>query len=453
MTFVHEVQKFRGVQRLFLAILLAGVWNLTSCRTTETAPEAGLKDTPPGGSAAPTQNPFAIFQVPGCLPQCSSSDQQQLAANSPTEAAIVKAIGDARETVDFSMYTFSRKPIFDALVDAARRGVRVRGVVDRAQFKTTSDLCKPGGCSFPDLGAAWLTSPIETRLERVSADPMWRDGSNTDKLAVLLTGLATVENTDSGVRPAPGSDRLVHNKYVLVDRKILLSGSGNWSSTAVSVNLENLMRFERESSPEILDGIICSFELFWQGDSNTISQNIGACQREDLLYLSPAPRGGPQPRIIKAINDATVSIDIAMHHLVDPDSLGALRVARERGVRIRIATDDDHCNARADRLFHELLAAGAEVRYVPTSCSIFQLSHSKYGIFDDSLVINGSANWSRAGLRRNYENFTLMRSSVEVSAFRSNFQKLWELGVPGNACQCDRTLQACREKYCMDRPR
>jgi phosphatidylserine/phosphatidylglycerophosphate/cardiolipin synthase-like enzyme len=161
---------------------------------------------------------------------------------------------------------------------------------------------------------------------------------------------------------------------------------------------------------------------------------------------------GPQARILAAINSSAASIDISMHHLADPKMFTALVAARGRQVAVRLIVDDDDCNARPDPNFLGLIEAGAKVRYVPTSCKIFQLSHSKYGIFDDNLVINGSANWSKAGLRRNYENFVEIkaeRSAGAVAEFRKNFTRLWDIGMESAACQCDRATPACAERYCF----
>jgi phosphatidylserine/phosphatidylglycerophosphate/cardiolipin synthase-like enzyme len=420
------------------SIYLIALVLLFNCKTR--SDELRLKDI---------SSETAYFQLPGCLPNCTSADQKTLVLNSAIEAKIIQSISQAKTSVQFSMYTFSRKPIFEALIAAIDRGVRVQGVMDRAQFKTTKDYCKAGGCNIlvEGLGADWLSLSLKDRLERVSQLPLYRDGTNTDKLATVIEGL----NQGSGIRPLPGGDRLVHNKYILVDDKNLLSGSGNWSSTAVSVNIENLVSYDREDFPEILTGIKCSFDLLWQGDPNLISQKISACQSIDHLYLSPSPRddAGPQARILKAINDATSQIDIAMHHLADPDVYVALENAARRGIAIRLVVDDDDCNQEPEPKLASLLAAGARMKFVPTTCSIFQLSHSKYGIFDRSVVINGSANWSKAGLKKNYENFVVLRDPLITTSFNNNFETLWNIAVEKNSCMCDTTTTACKEKYCL----
>jgi phosphatidylserine/phosphatidylglycerophosphate/cardiolipin synthase-like enzyme len=410
------------------------------------------KTNAPVNSLSDVEGDSVLFQVPSCLPSCTAADQAALVANSEFEKTIVTAIESANTSVQFSMYTFSRKPIFEALLAAAARGVRIQGIMDRAQFKTTAAACKPGGCQFgaPFSGPDWSAMTISDRRTRAEIEPIFSGGSNTDKLAVLLFGSLD----GSGIRSLPGGDRLVHNKYVLIDGKTLLSGSGNWSSTAVSLNLENLITYSDTSSPEIVGGIRCSFDLLWAGDPNLITQNIAGCQKVDHLYLSPAPSEdrGPRARILNAIASSSSSIDISMHHLADPEVFQALEGARTRNVAVRMIIDDDDCNAKEDPLFTSLIRSGAKVKYMPTSCKLFQLSHSKYGIFDDQFVINGSANWSKAGLKKNYENFVVINSSDSSNAvgkFRDNFSTLWGLGQEEAACKCDITSAQCREQYCI----
>ena len=382
-------------------ISLLILFSATSCRSTGDLAESKVLSL---------SAPSVIFQKPECLPGCTATDQAKLTENSLIEREFITAIKAAKHDIEFSQFTFSRKPIFDALSEASARGVRVRGIMDRAQLKGS--------------------------------------GTNSDKLAVALNALPN----GSGVKTAPGKDRLVHNKFAIIDREILLTGSGNWSSTAVSVNLENLTKFTSLDQPEILKSYGCMFDLVWKNDPDAIAKEMPGCQIKDKTYFSPAARqgAGPQDAVLNSIDSAKQQIDIAMHHLVDPDSLAALGRAKSRGVTVRIAVDDDDCNMTEDVLT-KLESDGVEIRYVPTSCKIFQLSHSKYGVFDNAIVINGSGNWSRSGLTRNYENF--FKSAELAPAFSDHFNWLWTHGQTKAQCQCDRTKPECVAKYCLDQQR
>jgi hypothetical protein len=55
------------------------------------------------------------------------------------EAIDVAMIDQARETIDIAMYAFTDRPIADALVRAAKRGVRIRIYRDRLQVRDRGD--------------------------------------------------------------------------------------------------------------------------------------------------------------------------------------------------------------------------------------------------------------------------------------------------------------------------
>lgn len=388
-----------------------------------------------------------LFQRPDCLPRCTAEDQARLQNSSEIEATYIAAIKNARTSIDFSQFTFSRKPVFDALVDAAQRGVKIRGIMDRAQFKTTINYCQTNGCMLPPpfSEAPFVSAPVNIRLSMIQNEAAFKNGTMTDKLVILLSSLPT----GSGVKPAPGKERLVHNKFVLIDNLSLLSGSGNWSSTAGSVNLENLTRFDSTNSAEIPKAFLCMFDVVWSGDPNLIAQKLPACQLPGKVYFSPAGRGsaGPQNAILSSIDSTTSTVDIAMHHLVDPEVIQSLINAKKRGVTVRVAVDDDDCNMKEDSLT-KLEGNGIDVRYVPTSCKIFQLSHNKYGVFDKTTVLTGSGNWSKSGLGKNYENF--VESKQLAADFHGHFEWVWSQGVAKSQCQCDTSKPECIEKFCLN---
>ena len=51
--------------------------------------------------------------------------------------------------------------------------------------------------------------------------------------------------------------------------------------------------------------------------------------------------------------------------------------------------------------------------------------HHKFAIIDDTLVINGSYNWTKGARFDNKENLTLTNSPKAVQGFKSEFERLW----------------------------
>lgn len=401
--------------------------------------------------AGPSGAPVHLFNLPSCIPDCGREDQATLTLTSPVEDAVVAAINAATSSVAFSQYTFSRKPILDALIAAHARGVKVRGIVDEGQLRSLAEFCRQESCTglpAPFSTPTYQVSDITARRAIAEGDDLYRNGSNSEKLALLLHNAS-----DGSGLHFVGGRRLMHHKFVLVDDQNLLYGSGNWSSTAVSVNLENLNIAEKGTDPVIINAFSCMFEALWGPVQQRVSASA-ACQRGGV-YFSPA--GSSDVTVVKdliqTIDTSVSSIEVSMHHLVHPEILSKLAAAAERGVKVRILTDDDHCITKYLPDVARIIRAGGQVRFVPTTCDIFQLSHNKFGVFDRRKVINGSGNWSIAGLERNFENFISTSEDLTTRAYSEAFDKLWALGVTKDACSCDPSTASCRERYCIGRPR
>jgi phosphatidylserine/phosphatidylglycerophosphate/cardiolipin synthase-like enzyme len=384
------------------------------------------------------------FQMPDCDGACTKEDMNRLIENSQAEASIVRLINEAKSTIEFSMYTFSRKPIFFALLDASKRGVKIRGIVDHKQFRKTKSYCNNSGCTFDGIinSDQYLSSNIDERIELLKDLELFNKGSLTDKLAILL--YKKIEN--SAMKPSSGKSKIMHNKFVLVDSSELYSGSGNWSYTAMSVNFENYTHYTKEDSEVVLNAFSCSFEALWNNDSTRISTALAECQNNDQVYFTPF--NGPykksiSSKIIHSINNSKKIIKISMHHLVHKGILSALEKALDRKIEVRVIFDDDDCN-KEDLKISRLKMLGAKVRYMVTNCSLFQLAHNKYGIFDDTFTINGSANWSKAGLGKNYENF-VVQTGASNESFLNHYNMQWDMAVEKSVCECDRSTPECQK--------
>ena len=105
---------------------------------------------------------------------------------------IVGLLASSRECVDICVFTITDNRISDAILDAHRRGVRVRVISDNDK---ATDL-----------------------------------GSDVDRLAREGVPVAVDR-----------SDKHMHHKFALFDRKQVLTGSYNWTRSAAQYNQENIV--------------------------------------------------------------------------------------------------------------------------------------------------------------------------------------------------------------------
>lgn len=116
------------------------------------------------------------------------------AAFSPggAQALVLREIGSATRSIDLAAYSFTSPKIAQALVDAHKRGVRVRAVLDKSQL------------SERYTGATFLANTgIEVRINSRYA--------------------------------------IMHNKFLVIDGQTVQTGSFNYTRAAVERNAENVI--------------------------------------------------------------------------------------------------------------------------------------------------------------------------------------------------------------------
>ncbi|MDH7569742.1 MAG: phospholipase D family protein [Armatimonadota bacterium] len=127
-------------------------------------------------------------------------------------AAVVDALNEARKEVLVQAYSLTSKPIAKALKGAHRRGVRVKLLLDKSNETQSSsaagELCNAG---------------IETRID--------------DRHAAA------------------------HNKVIIIDGEVVITGSFNFTQVAEQSNAENLLVIR--DSPELAKAFVANFEAHY----------------------------------------------------------------------------------------------------------------------------------------------------------------------------------------------
>ena len=108
------------------------------------------------------------------------------------EDRAVNAIANSKESVDVAIYSFTSKELYAELLNAQRRGVKVRLVADYVQSKMPSSV-------VPFLDG----NGIESRIYAKSVT--------------------------------------LHDKFAIIDGSLVLTGSYNWTTNADERNPENLV--------------------------------------------------------------------------------------------------------------------------------------------------------------------------------------------------------------------
>ena len=132
---------------------------------------------------------------------------------------IIDLINEAYNQLDVCVFTISDDRISRAIVDAMKNGVDVRIISDNFKLEDTGsdieDLCRVG---------------IPVKLD-------------------------TTENH-------------MHHKFMIVDKKIVLTGSYNWTRSAALYNQENIISSDDEF---VVEKFVSEFEKLWLSCEEFIS--------------------------------------------------------------------------------------------------------------------------------------------------------------------------------------
>lgn len=141
------------------------------------------------------------------LPGASEAEMVVQACFSPQgkcSAHILRAIDQAKKELLVAVYAFTNDDLASALAQAKKRGVAVQVVVDR-EFDAANEKSR-------------------SKFIEAQKIPLRR-----------LSGIRSKAfDKDAG---------LMHQKFAVIDRRIVLTGSYNWTHSADSLNDENLLLF------------------------------------------------------------------------------------------------------------------------------------------------------------------------------------------------------------------
>ncbi len=124
--------------------------------------------------------------------------------------------------------------------------------------------------------------------------------------------------------------------------------------------------------------------------------------------------------IRKLFGQAERTVDVCVFTITDDRIASAIIEAHQRGVRVRIITDNDKAHDEGSDV-RRLEAAGMSVREDRTECHM----HHKFAIFDGRTVLTGSYNWTRGAARNNEENLVVSNDFRMVGPFEREFNALW----------------------------
>lgn len=125
-------------------------------------------------------------------------------------------------------------------------------------------------------------------------------------------------------------------------------------------------------------------------------------------------------RIRRLIGEARQSLDICIFTLTDNRIVRKLEEAQQRGLRMRIISDDLKSEDLGSDL-DLLKQLGIPCRFDRSQAHM----HHKFAIADQDLLLTGSYNWTRSASTENNENIIVTNNRALVNSFSHEFERLW----------------------------
>jgi phosphatidylserine/phosphatidylglycerophosphate/cardiolipin synthase-like enzyme len=290
------------------------------------------------------------------------------------DEALAEAIRQARLSVDVAMDSLDLWSVRDALIAAHRQGVEVRVVVE-------SD----------NLDSAEVQDLLEA-------------------------GIPLVDDLSTG---------LMHNKFAIIDRLEVWTGSMNFTINGAYRSDNNLIQVR---SSQLAQNYLVEFEEMFldhqfgsASPANTPNPFLNVEGTEIELYFSPDD--GTIERLIELVQDAQDEILFMAFSFTDDDLAQAILNRAGEGIVVAGVFDKSQALSNAGGEYTRLMENGIAVRLDGNRYGM----HHKVIIIDERIVVTGSYNFSNNARTRNDENTLIIHDPEIAEFYREEFARVWRI--------------------------
>jgi phosphatidylserine/phosphatidylglycerophosphate/cardiolipin synthase-like enzyme len=334
--------------------------------------ELGLEETDEGTVTAVPSQPITTtadwYDIYFTDPTCPPAEERAGGLDETIAADILTA----QTQVDVAAYDLDSIPIVNALIELEKRGVIVRVVTDTDNADQTSI----------------------NRLRR--------------------NGISVIEDKRSG---------LMHDKFVVIDGRILYTGSLNFTSNGSHCNNNNLVRIE---SPDLAANYMAEMdEMYVSGLFGPTSLDNTPSEQITLSGVPIENYFGSEKEISPIIASAVASAQeeiLFMAFSFTDEQIGEAMLGRaDDGVALRGVFETVGADSEFS-YFPKMSAAKAQVRLDGNP----RVMHHKVIIIDRQTVIFGSFNFSDSANNRNDENVLIVHDPTFAGYFVEEFETIWQ---------------------------
>lgn len=361
-------------------------------------------------------------------------DKPQEKTESEAGKPLVDLINEASTSIDFAIYGVrNQKDVVNALMNAKKRGVIVRGVVDKdiddVNYYTDTELFIE---NLVDIKTDYLTDIKSKKNEKeIDENPYWPKpvGFNGPAQCVgySLKNNKAIVAVQASKEEIKYKGDIMHNKFFIIDNKKVWTGSTNISDScsggynanvACVIENEEIASWYTSEFIQMYENGLFHKDKIKSNDGKVLNAKINEFT-EVNVYFSPQDEA-MNNGVIKLIKNSEKSINISVFYLTHKDVAGELIRAHNRGVEIKIIIDaTSACNGYTK---HEILReVGIPVKVENWGGKM----HMKSASVDNKYLILGSMNWTSAGDRANDENTLIIKNKKLANEYNQFFEEIW----------------------------
>ncbi len=292
--------------------------------------------------------------------------------------ALIDAIDGATTSIDFSVYGFNgNEELIAALLAAKNRSVTVRGVVDSYQSGF-----------YPYRATADVIAQIGTVI-------------------------------------ADGDDRIMHNKFFVIDGRWVWTGSTNISRPELEAEYYGDMSVLIDSTA-LAAIYTVEFAEMYGGDfhdekSDNTTHVLATLADGTAIESYFAPTDDAETHaMVRAIDAAQTKINMRTFFLTSVPIVDALKDAKDRGVTVRVILDAESAQ-NLYSLHGSLRGYGIAVKVENWGGT----EHTKAFSVDGTTVVFGSQNFTYSGNTSSDENTLYIRNQPMATAYDATFETAW----------------------------
>ncbi len=278
------------------------------------------------------------------------------------DGLLITDIKQAKKQIDIAIYALSNDRIRDALIFAHKKGVDIRIVTDDYElFKDDMKVLKNNGI--------FVISDEDTRA-------------------------------------------LMHDKFMIIDQKVVWTGSCNYSYYAFYCNNENLVKITSSKIAKVYED---EFEELLQ------KKYKEKAYISDVLEIYFSPEDDFEQRLLSLIDNAKESIDFLAFAFTNQAIADALLQKQAQGIIVKGVFDKKQNSYQKSSKYDYLLKEGLTVKLDGNKFTL----HDKVFIIDHHIVVTGSYNFTIKANDTNNENSIVVNNIEFAQRYEEEFQKIY----------------------------